>query len=264
MSVIVIDGKVSVPVSMEQKEEFKTWVKELYVDHASYKAALRTDDTVDRYIRSKIFTEDMKRVWVESEYYVNVRSDDLGVKRVQIYRQRLLSKIKYMKTKLGEFAYKEEIVEFRRQERERIRQESENRRRQFMRILINEIGEDRYRLLMNTPGITEANIEQYLGKVIVSYVTTKELSQEEKNTLMKDDCCICMEKHTMDSVIEGKCGHQMGKCCFQEWVKKSKGHVYCPLCRGVCDTVYIGGTGGSPIPPPEGTQGSPIPPPLEL
>lgn len=236
MSIIVIDGKVSVPMSNEQKETFKTWVKEIYADYESYKTGIRTDDTIDRYIRSKIFTEDMKRVWVESEYYVNVRSDDLGVKRIQMYRKRLMSKIKYMKTKLGEFAYKDEILEIRRQERERMRLENENRRRNFLRIIMNEIGEERFRTLINTPGITEANIEQYLGTVTVSYIT-KELSPEDSTTLMKDDCCICMEKHTMNSIIEGKCGHQMGLCCFQEWVKKSKVHVYCPLCRGHCDTV---------------------------
>jgi hypothetical protein len=142
---------------------------------------------------------------MESEPYKNVRSDDVEVKRMQLYRQRIMNKIKYMKTKLGEYAFKEEI----RQERERT-----NAVLQFVRIQHN----------------TAAPVN-------VNY-TKKEIKFQEAAKGMKDDCCICMEKHSINTVIEGKCGHQMGKGCFQQWANKSKGHVYCPLCRGNCDTVW--------------------------
>ena len=36
-----------------------------------------------------------------------------------------------------------------------------------------------------------------------------------------------------------RCGHQMGKCCFQEWAKESTNHVYCTLCRGKCNTMRM-------------------------
>lgn len=246
MSIIVIDSKVSVPMTNEQKQSYKEWLREKYSDYESYKRSMREDESIERYIRTNILTEDMKTILMESEAYVNVRSEELGVKRMQLYRQRIMNKMKYMKTKLGEYAYKEEIQEIRRQERERARVDTENRRINFLRMLMNEIGEERYRVLMNTPGINENNIFEYVriqrpaqetGPVSVKY-TKKEINEKEAMEGMKDDCCICMEKHSMNTVIECKCGHQMGKCCFQEWANKSKGHVYCPLCRGNCDTVW--------------------------
>jgi len=251
MSMIMIDSKVSVPMLNEQKEMFKRWAREKYADYESYKKGLREENEVERYVHMNVLTAEMKRVWLESERYVNVRSNDLGVKRLQLYRQRIAKKVKYMKTKLGEYAYKEELVEMRRRERERMREGDENRRNNFMRIVRNELGEERYLELMNRGDVTEENIHRYLRMsrvpphyeahrepvpVSVKY-TTKEISEEEAMSLMKDECCICMEKHIMTTVIEGKCGHQMGKCCFQEWANKSTDHVYCPLCRGNCDTV---------------------------
>ena len=204
MSSIVIDKIVSVPVSNHQKQLFKTWLREKYSDYESYKASSRNDQTIETYIRMNILTEDMNTVLIESEQYKNVRSEDLGVKRMQLYRKRIMNKIKYMKAKLEAFAYHEEII----QERER-----------------------------TTAMLQIVRVQQNSAPVIVNY-TKKEIKCTDAIKGMTDDCCICMEKHSINKVIEGKCGHQMGKSCFQEWANKSKGHVYCPLCRGNCDTVW--------------------------
>ena len=245
---VVIDSKVSIPMSNADKFAFKTWIRDKYVDYASYKAALRNDNSIDTYVRTNILTQDMKTMWIESESYVNVKSDDLGVKRIQLYRSRINNKVKYMKMKLGEFAYKEELLAIRRQEQERVRLANERRRADLIRILTNEIGEERYReFIISNPQVTEANMLSYLSMsrrnrnivklgVNVTY-TKKEISQEDAESLMTDDCCICMEKHTLNSVIQGSCGHQIGKCCFQEWANKSKTNVYCPLCRADCNHV---------------------------
>lgn len=103
-------------------------------------------------------------------------------------------------------------------------------------LLLNELGNEVFMDIMNTQ-YTPPVIKNKPVKSNVSY-RKKYISQEEAKSLMKDECCICMEKHTMDSIVQGKCGHQMGKCCFQEWAKKSTNHVYCPLCRGKCNTMW--------------------------
>jgi hypothetical protein len=261
MSMIMIDSKVSVPMTNEQKEMFKRWAREKYADYESYKKGMREENEVERYVHMNVLTAEMKSMWIESERYVKVRSSDLGVKRIQMYRQRIAKKVKYMKRKLGEYAYKDELLEMRRRERERMREGDENRRNNFMRIVRNELGEERYLELMNREDVTEENIHRYLRMsrlpppyqydvpprpaipVSVKYIT-KEISLEEGKSDTKEECSICMEKHNMSAVMEGKCGHQMGKSCFEEWAKKSNGHVYCPLCRGNCDTVYELGTNG--------------------
>lgn len=222
----VIDSKVSLPVTEEQQNSFKTWVREKYENYTLYVRALRNDNSIDIYIRSNILTQDMKSIWIESEPYVNVVSDDLTVKRIQLYRSRIIKKVKYMKLKLGEFAYKEEVQEIRRQQRIR-REELENRRILYMNMINLAAGEEErmYEYIMNN------------NKKIEVIYNKKEISEEEAESLMEEDCCICMEKHTMNSVIEGQCGHQIGKCCFQEWAKNSKKHIDCPLCRGKCNHV---------------------------
>lgn len=67
----------------------------------------------------------------------------------------------------------------------------------------------------------------------VRYIV-KEISNEESVLSMKDECCICMEKHTLNSIIQGPCGHQIGKVCFEQWSKMCVCHVTCPLCRIPC------------------------------
>jgi len=67
---------------------------------------------------------------------------------------------------------------------------------------------------------------------------TAAISEEQASTPMKEDCCICLSSHELNAVVEGPCGHQFGKCCFQEWSKKcTNAAVACPLCRGNCNQV---------------------------
>jgi len=117
----------------------------------------------------------------------------------------------------------------------RLRVKSE-RNATIRNFLLNELGNEVFMDMMNTQYTTPPVIKTKPVKSNVSYRKTY-IPQDEAQTLMKDECCICMEKHTMDSIVQGKCGHQMGKCCFQEWAKKSTNHVYCPLCRGNCNTM---------------------------
>ena len=108
--------------------------------------------------------------------------------------------------------------------------------RNVQNLLLNELGNEVFMDIMNRQ-YTPPVIKTKPVKSNVSY-RKKYISEDEAQTLMKDECCICMEKHTMESIVQGICGHQMGKCCFEEWAKKSTNHVYCPLCRGKCNTMW--------------------------
>jgi|Laugresubdmm15sn_1035100.scaffolds.fasta_scaffold17832_2 hypothetical protein len=240
---IVIDTKLTVPVTEEQSEAFARWAKSLYGNYREYNEALKSTTRIDEFIRANLLPTEMKQVWDESELYVRSRSNEPHVKECKLYRQRINKKVSYMKVKLGEYAYRYEVRAYRQEEQQKIRQQLRARRINIL-MHVHGLEEELYNRLVNDPGLTEANMHEYIERVRnsplkkynVSY-NKKEISEEYANTWMKDDCCICMDKHTMNSIIEGPCGHQIGKYCFQEWSKKAKGHVNCPLCRGECDTV---------------------------
>ena len=242
---IVIDTKLTLPVTEDQSQAFARWAKSQYSNFREYNEALKSTRTIEEYIRENLMPTEMKQVWEESELYVRSRSNEPHVKQYKLYRQRINKKINYMKVKLGEFAYRYEVRAYRQEEQQKIREQLRARR---INILLHFHGleDELFNILVNDPGLTEANMHDYIARVRnaslkkynVSY-NKKEISEEYANTLMKEDCCICMDKHTMNSIIEGPCGHQIGKYCFQEWSKKAKGHVNCPLCRGECDTVCV-------------------------
>jgi hypothetical protein len=91
--------------------------------------------------------------------------------------------------------------------------------------------------------------------------TTVEISKEEALLPMKDDCPICMEKHTQNSVVHAPCGHQFGKVCFEQWTKMCPYIVSCPLCRAHCTTLREPTVPPYPLPCRE-PMVPPHPPPL--
>ena len=60
------------------------------------------------------------------------------------------------------------------------------------------------------------------------------LSAEDAETKMEEDCVICMDKHAMVDSSLVKCGHRFGAECFEKWSKK---HGTCPLCRTWCTEI---------------------------
>jgi hypothetical protein len=47
----------------------------------------------------------------------------------------------------------------------------------------------------------------------------------------KDDCAICLEKHTNGDSVVTECGHTFGSQCWETWMSNPTGNHTCPTCR---------------------------------
>jgi hypothetical protein len=102
------------PVTDEQIEAFSIWAKNKYGTYNSYLVACKTKaPAIDKYIRTYILPMEMKSVLRETEPYIGIKGVDFHISRFQIYHQRILNKIKYMKYKLGRLAFPDEANQIR-------------------------------------------------------------------------------------------------------------------------------------------------------
>lgn len=281
MSSATINSSLTVPVTDEQLNAFKTWARERYATHAAYNEAAKTSNNdINEYIITNILPSEMKAILVESEPFVGSRSTDLRVKEIQLNRRRVNNKVRYMKNKLGKSVFREEdVITIIEQRNTRI-SDARRRFRQILRVTNPTfvVAEERARhdrvirsyimrlleeanflisvyfvLQVNAAleleclqaiaiGMNRTTTWNHLINLLsrqreVVFKTTA-ISEEVASKPMKEDCSICLNNHEMNDVIEGPCGHQFGKYCFQEWTKKcSAANVGCPLCRGNCNQV---------------------------
>lgn len=270
---VLIDSSLSVPVTEEQLLAFKVWIRDRYDHYEAYKASINTDIAINAYILSNILPQNMKTLWDESELYVNVRIHNSHIRELKLYRKRIMDKVRYMKQKLGKSAFRENRViqhsslDERRAERARLMREHRqliSQRRELIRqqqrqadqilreriigLYGQEIVSQIDTLQPNERQQIIAAFERRRQEIIqrlheplalgvsVEYTKT-EIPSIEATLPMIDDCCICMDKHQLNSVIRGPCGHMIGKTCFQEWANKCKENVCCPLCRTNCNQV---------------------------
>jgi len=131
MSSTTINSSLTLPVTDEQFNAFKTWARERYVTHAAYKSA-RSNNDINGYIITNIIPSEMKAILVESEPFVGSRSTDLRVKELQLNRRRVNDKVRYMKNKLGKSVFKVELTILEEEERNN---RISNARRRFRDIL---------------------------------------------------------------------------------------------------------------------------------
>jgi len=47
----------------------------------------------------------------------------------------------------------------------------------------------------------------------------------------KDDCAICLDKHTNGESVVTECGHTFGSQCWETWMSNPSGNHTCPTCR---------------------------------
>ena len=268
-----MNSRVTIPTTIEQEEAFSIWATTRYSNYAAYQAGIATTTVVDEYIREYLFTDEMISAWIESDSYVRIRSEDEHVKRCKLNRKKLNDKVRYMRHKLGKIAFAREINQERLASRVVevvVQQEQQEQQQQRVRI------QQRHQLRVRERQIREQVIELY-GEHIVSQIqrlnptereqvivyferlrnqqvadferqqnhqgvsvkyTKKELTKLVADSPMQDDCCICMDRHTLNSAIQGPCGHIIGKSCFQDWASKCKIDVSCPLCRVNCNEVF--------------------------
>ena len=166
--------------SAEQKQQFRIWATTKYGTYEEYLAPAE-QNVVGIYIRTHIFTIEMKSVWRETEPYVGVNYyTDIHVNRLQLYRKTLVAKIKCLIANLGKLSFPIEAAT--------MRAVTENRRLQRLSVF------------MKTP----------IAKIVVDV--------EANRTMMKDDCVICMDEHLMvDTCVLTNCGHRFGAKCFAKW-----------------------------------------------
>ena len=214
----VITDSLVFPVTDGQVEAFGTWIKNIYGSYNGYLGALNAP-AIDKYIRTHILPLDMKSVLRETEPYIGVKHCDIHIKRLQLYRERILAKIKYMKCKLGKLVFPVIAAQIRRDKRDEVirrRQAIEEARLRYQQLMAVYVVVDRLRFgIPSTPSTMTHTIVQ------------KQLSKEEADTCcMDDDCVICLSTHKMMDACTINCGHQFGRICLAKWKNDT-----CPLCR---------------------------------
>ncbi|NDH69176.1 MAG: hypothetical protein EBY22_15010, partial [Gammaproteobacteria bacterium] len=64
--------------------------------------------------------------------------------------------------------------------------------------------------------------------------SVRNITEEESNKEMEDDCAICASKHNMVDTCALTCGHQFGIECLTPWIdtlKNARKPPTCPCCR---------------------------------
>ena len=281
-----VNFRVNVPITNEQVNAFKTWVREKYENSAAFHAALgaANNNEISEYIITNILPSEMKAILDEAAPFVGSRSTDVRVKELQLKRRKIVDKVRYIKDKLSTKVYNgvdrlaHEVTmearanrhsDARRRFRELLRvtqptfalaeerARSGNRiiRKYIMRLLEEADYLMRLYFLFQLDSRIDLEYLQSIAIVITRRATwyklnrllsiqktvvfkTTAISEELASNPMKEDCCICLNSHELNAVVEGPCGHQFGKYCFQEWSKKcTNTTVACPLCRGNCNEV---------------------------
>jgi len=221
------------PVTDGQVEAFSAWAQNTYGTYSGYIGAFKAP-AIDTYIRTHILPMEMKSILRETEPYVGVKSVDIHMSRLQMYRKRILDKIKYMKGKLGKLAFPVEAEQIRRNKREAI-----IRRRQQIEAL--EAQQRRYFAAYAEAVRLGLEFSPEIGPEIARpTIVKKPLTKEEVVTcVMDDNCVICMDAHKMIDACTTNCGHQFGSACLTKWAKiAGHNHNYhagtkCPLCRTI-------------------------------
>jgi hypothetical protein len=216
-----ITSSLVIPVTDAQVIAFSAWANNTYGTYAIYLGAFK-EPTMDSYIRTHILPLEMKSVLRETEPYIGVQISDIHMQRLQLYRKRILNKMKYMKTKLGKLAFPGEAAQIRIDKRA----EALIRRQAYEAIYIQqqqyfaEYAEAIRLGLYLFPEIIPIRIPTHT-------IVKKQLSKEEAETcVMDDDCVICLSTHKMTDACTINCGHQFGRKCIAKWKKDT-----CPLCR---------------------------------
>uniref|UniRef100_A0A6C0HHY1 RING-type domain-containing protein n=1 Tax=viral metagenome TaxID=1070528 RepID=A0A6C0HHY1_9ZZZZ len=215
MDIIISTSKV-IPTSTEQVESFSAWATGKYQTYKEYMNPTQKEE-ISKRIRSNIFTVEMKSMWRDTEPYVGMKTPDIHIGRLLVYRKRLEEKLKFMREKLGKLAFPVEAASIREHQR---------------------VESSRRRLERQAPvAVVSMWLPEHQGQGLIPKVF-KQLTEEEAKAKMEEACAICMNHHSMVHTCLVNCGHRFGAACFKKWSDK---HANCPLCRTWCTeiTEYI-------------------------
>jgi len=234
--------------------KFREWLatQQICDTHRLCQIQAHYDRRIDTLILNDVFTPNMKTVWTLTEPYVGKRSTDTQIIQAREIHKNLKKIIHYIKEKLCKTAFAGEL---------RARRESRRESRRSRRELSQAI------TLARTLGTNIVNIRRrdstlalYIFNMRDSTVTItdsrrvsrtrvvsrapfvcnienslRNITEEEADKEMEDDCAICASKHKMMEVCSLNCGHQFGmEDCLTRWINIQKNaykHPTCPCCR---------------------------------
>ena len=212
-------------ISESVETRFREWVTANHCN--SYKMCqvnCKHDPHVHTLILNHIFTPNMKTVWTLTEPYVGKRSTDSKVIEARETQQTLKKIMNYIKEKLCKMVFTEEA---------RIMNQTDRMFNQVMReINLHDT---------NMQIIRHANSTEirYVPAPLPPFVCeikryARNITEEEANKEMEDDCAICASKHKMIDIYSLTCRHQFGIECLTPWMntlKNARKPPTCPCCR---------------------------------
>lgn len=221
-----ISSSVVLPVTDAQIMAFCAWVINTYVSYDRFMDALKSHE-VDTYIKTHILPLEMLDVLHMSHPYIGEKRGDSNIRRLQLYRRRIIAKMTNLKGKIVRMTFPVEATRTRRenlaaalsrrQDREAYQLRYQQERQAYIDHM-NETYESR------AQGIHDRR-ESMQKKIVLPTIVT--LTEEEAETcIMDDDCVICLSIHKMTDACTINCGHQFGGICLSSWKKDT-----CPLCR---------------------------------
>jgi hypothetical protein len=190
----------SIPVTDEQVNAFKTWVKERYGGREEFQIELRNKNrgVLEYYFVYNIFSKELADVFEQSTPYVDVVSVQPDILLLQLYRRRLDIKISRTSTDLIKRAFP--------------REEDDKPVSHSLKLQRH---------------ITQLKFEhywQFQGRVL-RYTILHKPTPTEVCSFIPIVCGICLTPHTMLDTCVTKCGHEFGAKCLREWDFKT-----CPTC----------------------------------
>jgi hypothetical protein len=224
-----ISTSVVLPVTDAQMMAFCAWIVRTYVSYDRFMDALKSPD-VDTYIKTHILPLEMLDVLHMSHPYIGEKRGDNNIRRLLLYRRRVIAKMTNLKGKIVRMTFPVEAARTRienlaaalnrRQEREAYRLRYEQERQAYLDYT-NATYASRVREVHERREAMSAKVYPYPPTVKI------QLSEDDAKTLvMDDDCVICLAQHKMTDACTINCGHQFGRLCLAKWKKDT-----CPLCR---------------------------------
>ena len=232
---------------------FREWLatQRLCDTHRLCQIQAHYDRRIDTLILNDVFTPNMKTVWTLTEPYVGKRSTDTQIIQAREIHKNLKKIIHYIKEKLCKIAFADELLARRIHEQEVFRrrhQERLNRRhqeREHVIALANRLGVNNVNInrgnstihyVINNSTVVSRRVSYHIPPPFVCNIenSLRNITEEEADKEMEDDCAICASKHKLADVCAIDCGHQFGMDCLTPWInirKNAYKHPTCPCCR---------------------------------
>lgn len=212
-------------ISDIMKNRFREWVAANHCN--SYRMCqvnCKNDPHIKYLILNLVFTPNMRALWTLTEPYVGKRSTDSKVIEARETQQTLKKIMNYIKEKLCKMVFTEEARIMNQTDRivNQVLREINLGDRNMQIIRHANSTEIRYVPPPRPPFVYE--IQRYAHNI----------TEEEANKEMEDDCAICASKHKMIDIYSLTCRHQFGIECLTPWIntlKNSHKPPTCPCCR---------------------------------